>query len=353
MTGETVHELREATAAEIADWDALVAQNPDGGQFTQTLAFAEVKRWDGFRTHHMVYDGDEPVRALVLERHGVVGRFWYVPSGPWHPRLDSIVAATRAYVERHRRDLVSVKLEPRLRRTDEHMALLRDAGLVEADDVQIHTHTVIADLAQGPDALFASFSKAARKNIRHAEREGYTVERVEPTPALMDQMWARMQTISGGRGLAGMRGEEYYRTVWKAFTDHGMADWWVGEDGGDGPQTITFTIPFGRDVIDKDEGSRPDRRINGGAHLGRWTRMRHYAERGFEGFDMMGAPPSWRKDDETHFMHSLARFKTQFAPIADFVPSFDLELKPGRQRLWDRYVRPIEWRAKRRYTGLW
>ena len=34
-------------------------------------------------------------------------------------------------------------------------------------------------------------------------------------------------------------------------------------------------------------------------------------------------------------------------------PSFDLELKPGRQRLWDRYVRPIEWRAKRRYTGLW
>ena len=130
MTGGTMHELREATAAEIADWDAHVARNPDGGQFTQTLAFAEVKRWDGFATHHMVYDGAEPVFALVLERHGVVGRFWYVPSGPWHPRFDSIVAATRAYVERHRPDLVSVKLEPRLRRTDEHMALLRDAGLV-------------------------------------------------------------------------------------------------------------------------------------------------------------------------------------------------------------------------------
>lgn len=346
-------EVRWARPTEIAEWDALVAQNPDGGQFTQTLAFAEVKRWDGFATHHLVFDGQEPVYALALERHGWIGRFWYIPGGPWHPNYAGLVRAMRAFVARERLSLVSVKFEPRLLLTDEHLHLLEQSGLSRADDVQIHTHTVVVDLTNPSDALFSSFSKAVRKNVRHAEREGYRVERVEPDAALMDRMWERMQTISGGKGLRGMRGEEYYRTVWKAFTDHGMADWWVGLDGGDGPQTITFTIPFGRTVIDKDEGSRPDRKINGGAHLGRWTRMRHYQDLGFTGFDMMGAPPSWQKDDPEHFMHSLARFKTQFAPISDFVPSFDLELRPGAQRVWQRYVRPVEWRVKRRYTGLW
>ena len=53
--------LRPATDAELRDWDALVLTNPDGGQFTQTLAFAELKRWDGFRTHHLVYDAETPV----------------------------------------------------------------------------------------------------------------------------------------------------------------------------------------------------------------------------------------------------------------------------------------------------
>ncbi len=346
-------ELRRASPRELATWDELVAQNPDGGQFTQTLAFAELKQWDGFKPHFLTFDGEQPVRALAIERNAGIGRFWYFPGGPWHPDMASLVAATRRFVERERLQLISVKFDPRLSLNDEHLQLMRATGLRQAEDVQIHTHTVIPDLTLGRDALFASFSKSARKNIRHAEREGYTVEKVEPTPELMDAMWQRMQMISGGNGLAGMRGETYYRTFWKAFTDHGMADWWIGDDGGDGPQTITFTIPFGRNVIDKDEGSRPDRVINGGAHLGRWTRMQHYMDRGFQGFDMMGAPPSWRKDDPEHFMMSLARFKTQFAPISDFTPSFDLELRPGMQQLWRRWVRPIEWRVKRRSTGVW
>ena len=118
------------------------------------------------------------------------------------------------------------------------------------------------------------------------------------------------------------------------------------------PLTAEAFAPFGT-VIDKDEGSRPDRLIEGGAHLGRWTRVRHYRERGFSGLDMMGAPPTWAKDDPDHWMAGLARFKQQFGEISDFAPSHDVLLRPRAQQVWRKAVRPVEWRVKRRYTGLW
>ena len=345
--------LRPATAEELRDWDSLVLQNPDGGQFTQTLAFAELKRWDGFTTRHLVYDAEQPVYALALERSGWIGRFWYFPCAPLHPDMRAVVDATREYVLREHPRHISVKLEPRLPRTPDAMGMLADAGLTQAEDVQLHTHTVVIDLERSEEEILASFSKTARKLIRRAERDGFTIERVEGDEALFDLAWQRMQTIRGGQGLTGMRGEDYYKTIWRAFTARGQADWWLGHDGGDGPQTVTFTSPFGRTVIDKDEGSRPERLIEGGAHLGRWTRAKHYRERGFTGMDMMGAPPPWAKDDPDHWMAGLARFKQQFGDIVDFAPSHDLLLRPGAQQLWRSYVRPVEWRVKRRYTGLW
>ncbi|MGY3128820.1 serine/alanine adding enzyme [Agrococcus sp. UYP33] len=345
--------LRPATPAELRDWDALVLTNPDGGQFTQTLAFAELKRWDGFRTHHLVFEAEVPVYALALERNGWIGRFWYFPCAPLHPDMRAVVDAIRAFVRREHPNLISVKVEPRLPRTPEALAMLADAGLTQAEDVQLHTHTVVIDLERTEEEIFGSFSKTARKLIRRAERDGFTIERVEGDEALFDLAWERMQTIRGGKGLAGMRDEDYYKTIWRAFTSRGQADWWLGHDGGDGPQTVTFTIPFGRTVIDKDEGSRPDRLIEGGAHLGRWTRVRHYRERGFSGLDMMGAPPTWAKDDPDHWMAGLARFKQQFGEISDFAPSHDVLLRPRAQQVWRKAVRPVEWRVKRRYTGLW
>ena len=345
--------LRPATEEELRDWDDLVLQNPDGGQFTQTLAFAELKRWDGFATRHLVFEAEQSVYALALERSGWIGRFWYFPCAPLHPDMGAVARATREFVEREQPRLISVKLEPRLPRTPEAMTRLADAGLTQAEDVQLHTHTVVIDLERTEEEIFSSFSKTARKLIRRAERDGFTIERVEGDEALFDLAWQRMQTIRGGQGLEGMRGEDYYKTIWRAFTKRGQADWWLGHDGGDGPQTVTFTIPFGRTVIDKDEGSRPDRRIEGGAHLGRWTRVRHYRELGFKGLDMMGAPPTWAKDDPEHRMAGLGRFKQQFGEIVDFAPSHDIVFRSGAQQLWRKYVRPVEWRVKRRYTGVW
>ena len=168
--------------------------------------------------------------------------------------MRAVVDATREYVLREHPRLISVKLEPRLPRTPDAMGMLADAGLTQAEDVQLHTHTVVIDLERSEEEILASFSKTARKLIRRAERDGFTIERVEGDEALFDLAWQRMQTIRGGQGLTGMRGEDYYKTIWRAFTARGQADWWLGHDGGDGPQTVTFTIPFGRTVIDKDGG---------------------------------------------------------------------------------------------------
>ena len=74
--------LRDATAAEIADWDALVLRNPDGGQWTQSSAYATVKRTERLHPRHLVLEGPERVHALALEHRSLAGRFWYFATGP-------------------------------------------------------------------------------------------------------------------------------------------------------------------------------------------------------------------------------------------------------------------------------
>ena len=54
--------LRDATAAEIADWDALALRNPDGGQWTQSSAYATLKRTE------RLHPGDVPGGRELVEK---------------------------------------------------------------------------------------------------------------------------------------------------------------------------------------------------------------------------------------------------------------------------------------------
>ena len=46
--------VRFATAAEIADWDARVTANPNGGSLVQSAAFAETKSHFGWTPRFLV-----------------------------------------------------------------------------------------------------------------------------------------------------------------------------------------------------------------------------------------------------------------------------------------------------------
>ena len=74
--------IRDATNAEVGDWDALVRQNPDGGQWVQSSAYAQLKRTERLHPRHLVVEGAETAYALALEHRSLAGRFWYFPTGP-------------------------------------------------------------------------------------------------------------------------------------------------------------------------------------------------------------------------------------------------------------------------------
>lgn len=348
--------LRDATAAEIADWDALVLRNPDGGQWTQSSAYATVKRTERLHSRHLVLEGPERVHALALEHRSLAGRFWYFATGPGasFEQLGGIADAFRSARDGAAKGVYAVKIEPFVVDTPEHRAALRSAGYRAVNPIQQNTHTVLVDLTPDVETIFAGFKKSLRNHIRYAERNGYRVEKVEPGEETYRTMHRLMQTVSGGKGVEGMKPYEYYRTLWSAAVAQGSGHFWFGYDGAhDGPQASAFMIRFGRYALAKDGGSVPDRAIRGGAHLIRWRAMQWFKEQGAEIYDAYATPPSWAADDTSHRLHGPGVFKRVFGPIVDHLPSHDLVLDARRYRLFLRVLLPIERRVRRRPFGIW
>lgn len=353
--------VRRATTDEIAEWDALIETNPDGGHMVQSRAFAETKRFDGLEPVFLVIDtpaatepdatGDaapttERIHALVLEGKVLLGRYWYLPMGPTATRMGPVVEALREFASREQ-GLLVVKIEPHLERSPERINELVAMGLEQSRDMQVMTHTVVLDLSQGEEELFASFSQMIRRQVRGATKKGYRVERPEPSTETFDRMFAMMGTVAGGKGMAGMRERAYYDEFWGRFTRAGTGRFYFGYDDDSGePQAGIFVTTAGKTAVYKDGGSRPDRKINGGSALLLWTAMQDCIAEGKLAFDLAGTPPPERVDDPTHPFHGLAQFKLRFGPATSFLPSFDLVLHPMRHRLWERVVRRVEWRIK-------
>ncbi|ERG65389.1 hypothetical protein L332_13190 [Agrococcus pavilionensis RW1] len=350
--------VRRATPGEIADWDALIEANPDGGHMVQSSAFAATKRFDGLEPVHLVIDAPLPagtasgasterIHALALEGKVSLGRYWYLPMGPTATDMAPVVAALREFAKSEP-GLLVVKVEPHLERSPERINELVALGLEQSRDMQVMTHTVVLDLSQGEEALFASFSQMIRRQVRGAVKKGYRVERPEPTQETFDRMHAMMLTVAGGKGMAGMRERAYYDRFWSEFAKAGTGRFYFGyDDDSDDPQAGIFVTTAGRTAVYKDGGSRPDRKINGGSALLLWTAMQDAIAEGKLAFDLAGTPPPDRADDPTHPFHGLAQFKLRFGPISSFLPSFDLVLHPVRHRLWEQVVRRIEWRIKK------
>jgi hypothetical protein len=93
--------VRRASPDEIADWDARILANPDGGHMVQSSAFAETKRFDGLEPVFLVIDaptadGTERIHALALEGKVSLGRYWYLPMGPTASQMGPVVESRAA-----------------------------------------------------------------------------------------------------------------------------------------------------------------------------------------------------------------------------------------------------------------
>ena len=173
---------REASPAELEDWDAEAVDAP-GGHVYQSRAWAEHRRASGWRPRfHVLPDGG---RVLSLERRWpfIGGGSAYVPRGPAPVGADGATLAGRmiAVSDALAGDGVDVvAADPEVPAADEaFLAAIRGAGFTPIEEIQPSRHRIALPLADGVDErlAFGHITKSTRQRIRSAEAAGLVVVR--------------------------------------------------------------------------------------------------------------------------------------------------------------------------------
>ena len=127
---------RFATAEEIAQWDDLLAKNPDGGNVFQSVEVAETKRLNSWSPRYVVLDA---LYITVLEKRVLpLGRYWYLPKGPGVGSFTELTDLLPELTEFAKsQGVFAVKLEPEIPESPEAHAGLKSLGLVRTPAVHV------------------------------------------------------------------------------------------------------------------------------------------------------------------------------------------------------------------------
>jgi len=373
MTGITV---RYAEAAEIDEWDALVAQNPAGGDFVQARPYADTKAAVGWIPRFLVFErgGERASVSLALERRiPLLGPYWYLPHGPAVPTPEEArahVEALRGFLREREPRVFAAAVEPPIERIGDAPAsegetarALAPLGARWRPGIQSNVSTAIVKLAgeDGPrsDAeLLSSFQKRCRNSINRAIRDGVEVREYPADAETFARMHRLMRLVGGGGQTLRLRSEDYAERFWRGFSEAGLGRFYgiesSGIEGGDSPALLAYVIRVGERAYYKDGGSERPRTSPGMSNLLQWRMMRDARDAGATSYDLMGTPPRDRLDDPSSPNHTLAAFKLSFAnEVTEFVGAFDLVLRPRAYRAWTRIGLPLVQRAhRRRYRDL-
>lgn len=363
---DTVLTARFANRQEIDDWDTLVAENPTGGEFLASSAFATTKAAVGWVPRHLVFESGGHLHsvALVLEyRVPMLGALWYIARGPaaaTQKELAQHVAAIRDCATRLARHVFAVTLEPPVIAPDpEHLddepaPELSRLGFVRRPYIQGNRHTAIVQIDRSDDELIASFDKKCRNMIRRAQRDGAVVRQLPATHETYEDMHRLMRLVGGGKAELMLRSRDYTERLWHEFAAAGQGRFYA-IDGSDGrPAVMGYLIRVGTRAFYKDGGSERDRVTPGMSNLLLWQMMLDARDDGATEIDLFGVAPAWATSTQDHPSFGLGLFKLSFSrERTDYIGAFDLVLRPGAYRIWRRIgERVVGAIHRRRYNDL-
>jgi lipid II:glycine glycyltransferase (peptidoglycan interpeptide bridge formation enzyme) len=171
--------VRDASPAELADWDAVTVDAP-GGHVLQSRAWAEHRRAGGWQPRFLVVEDGGRALALVRSWPVVPGGSAYVPRGPVAmgvspAELGSRLVAFGEALAREGIDVVAADAE--VPNADSaYREAIQAAGFRAIEEIQPSRHRISLGLAdRTEDDIFAGISKSTRQRIRKAEE---TVEAV-------------------------------------------------------------------------------------------------------------------------------------------------------------------------------
>lgn len=304
--------------------------NPDGGNILQGAEFLAQKARAGWTIRHVLV-GERAVGVMEKSIFGL-GKVWYVPKGPSTTSvedLDGLLAELVPFARKH--GVFSIKIEPELDHTTDMSPLVAKYHLHYATPVQYNYATVLVDLSPSEDEIMKSLNQKGRHAIRRAERDGVTVERVEPTDDNCQTMYNMLRATGEGAGFP-VRPYEYYRDFYQAYGDNGglFIAYYDGQ-----PVAGGFAMVQGAKSMYKDGASVRERPAYGASHLLQWRIIQWAKSRGSKTHDLAGAPPVAHAHDQTHPFYAIGKFKRQFHnEITEYVGAYDVPVRPLQAKLW-------------------
>ena len=341
--------IRFATNDEIARWDELLLNNPDGGNVFQSAELAETKRRGGWTPRYVMADNHA---ITVLEKKAIfTGTLWYVPKGPGVTTLDlllPLIPALKSFAQENH--IFAVKIEPEIIESLEIDMALRQQGLVKTHAVQPNGSTVLIDLSPSLDDIMASFNQKGRHALHRAERDGVTTKAVECNIANMTTMFTLLSETAAGRFDSSLRSFEYYQTFWKHYADSGHGSLFFAYFNGE-VVASAFCIYLGKKGLYKDGASVRHKTAYGASHLLQWEVMQWMKQRGVTSYDLCGAPHSSHINDQNHSFYGIGRFKTSFNKhVTDYIGCYDIIVDQRAYKRWQKYGERIalslSWRLK-------
>ena len=351
--------IREATAAELADWDERTVDAP-GGHVYQSLSWAEHRERSGWTADRLVFD--DGFRVLALRRAWPIVGGWsaYVPRGPIGAGEPVATTAERLaeLVEHLRgRRVAVVAADAEIPAASGYGAELRGRGFHAIEEIQPSRHRVSLALAGRPeDDVFGGIAKSTRQRIRKAEEDRILVVRhdgrlppdgvgdgfaapSEPTEVALDRFYDLLLETGERRHFAfGPR--EAFLGWWRAALRAGHLVYLEARTGGspDDVQAGLVLYRHGERLSTVHSGDHAAARRDhpGALHLLRWRAIQLALREGRAEMDLGGADVAGarREPREGEPMWGLYQHKRSFGgEWLELTGAHERVLDPMRYRL--------------------
>jgi len=333
---------REASAAELPDWDRLVVEGP-GGHVYQSRAWAGERAKLGWQPLHVMLDADHGALVLLRRFPMIGGASAYIPRGPivdtTNPLDGGETAADRLAILTDwlgRRGVAVIATDAEVPAADTaYGRALRSSGWTPIPEIQPSRHRMSLALARDTDdeAVRAAMAKSTRQRIAAAERDGVVVQRqdtagwpdvaplfVRPTRSL-DAALAEFATLLEGTGerlgfTFGPR--QVFLEWWAAAHAAGLLVYLEANDPASPERTLGGLILYrhGGRLSTVHSGDAPGVRDThpGVMHLLRWRAIQLAIREGCTEMDLGGVDvgPDHREPQEGDPMAGLYEHKRSF-----------------------------------------
>jgi len=320
---------RYATDNEVANWNNLVLQNPDGGNVFSSYEYSEIKKLTGYTPLYIVV-GD--IAVTVLQKSTPpLGTLWYLPKGPGvltSKQLIDVLKSIKPLAKKA--GAFAIRVESELNRTSGNT--LERHGLKKAAPIIPNPSTITLDISPNLDEILTSLPQKGRHAIRRATRDGVTVKKVKVTEENAKQMYQLLAETASGQ--FGIRSYNYYKTYWQKFANADLGQLFFAYFDG---QVVAgaYAMVYGSKSTYKDGASIRKRTAYGASHLLQWNVIEWAKTKGAVVHDFCGSPPSDEINNPNHPHYGIGLFKMSFSKnVIDYIGCYDYLISKTRYTAW-------------------